>query len=132
MSGFDLTGLDELNGPVTLHRSPEFLELVAPARTDLFCPPDGGAATLNAPALLAQPPEHDFLLSTHIEAELRSTFDAGALLLWHDEQTWAKLALERSPEGRSTIVSVVTRARSRSLASDTCSRSPWAEAESSD
>ena len=112
MSGFDLTGLDELNGPVTLHRSAELLELVAPARTDLFCPPDGGAATLNAPALLAQPPEHDFLLSTQIEAELRCTFDAGALLLWHDEQTWAKLALERSPEGRSTIVSVVTRGRS--------------------
>jgi len=38
-----------------------------------------------------------------------------ALLLWRDESCWAKLALERSPEGRATVVSVVTRG-----ASDDC------------
>jgi len=90
----------------------EQYELVAGPQTDLFCPPDGGPPTLNAPLLLADPPEEDFVLSARVEAELRATFDAGALLLWHDERTWAKLALELSPEGRPTVVTVVTRGRS--------------------
>lgn len=51
----------------------------------------------------------DYLLSAHVEAELAGTFDAGALVLWADERTWGKLALERSPAGAATIVSVVTR-----------------------
>jgi regulation of enolase protein 1 (concanavalin A-like superfamily) len=112
MTNFDASRLDELNGPVVAHRSSELIELVAAERTDLFCPPDGGPPTVNAPALLAEPCGDDFVLSTSIEVELRSTFDAGALLLWRDEQTWAKLAVELSPERRATIVTVVTDARS--------------------
>src|SRR5262249_6707836 len=86
--------------------------LVAGPRTDLFCPPDGGPPTLNAPALLTSLGEGDFVLSAQIEAELRATFDAGALVLWQGDRTWAKLALERSPGGRPTVVTVVTRGRS--------------------
>jgi uncharacterized protein len=108
----DLHTLDELHAPLTAHASDELVELVAGPRTDLFRPPDGGTATLNAPALLVDLHDGDFVLSAHIEAELRATFDAGALVLWQDEHTWAKLALELSPEGRPTVVSVVTRGRS--------------------
>jgi uncharacterized protein len=89
----------ELHAPVTLE---------AGARTDLFVSPAGAPPALNAPALLIDT-DGDFLLAATIRAELRATFDAGALLLWRDETTWAKLALERSPEGRATVVSVVTR-----------------------
>jgi len=84
------------------------LTLAAGARTDLFVSPGGSPPTLNAPALVVGT-EGDFLLAATVRAELRATFDAGALLLWRDETTWAKLALERSPEGRATVVSVVTR-----------------------
>jgi regulation of enolase protein 1 (concanavalin A-like superfamily) len=108
----DLHALDELHPPVTAHASGELVELVAGPRTDLFCPPDGGAPTLNAPALLAKLHDEHFVLSAHIEADLHATFDAGALVLWQDERTWAKLALELSPEGRPTVVTVVTRGRS--------------------
>jgi regulation of enolase protein 1 (concanavalin A-like superfamily) len=62
-----------------------------------------------APALLANLHEGDFLLSAHIEAELHALFDAGALLVWQGDRSWAKLALERSPEGQPTVVTVVTR-----------------------
>jgi uncharacterized protein len=89
----------DLHAPVTL---------AAGADTDLFVSPAGSPPRLNATALLVET-EGDFLLAATVRAELRATFDAGALLLWRDETTWAKLALERSPEGRATIVSVVTR-----------------------
>jgi uncharacterized protein len=80
-------------------------------RTDLFVPPGGQAPTLNAPMQVAAV-EGDFLLAATIGVRLEATFDAGALLLWRDESTWAKLALERSPAGAPTVVSVVTRGRS--------------------
>jgi regulation of enolase protein 1 (concanavalin A-like superfamily) len=101
--------LDELNGPVSAVVSGELVEISAGAGTDLFCAPDRSAPTLNAPALLLEAPAGDFTLSARIESELRETYDAGALILWHDREHWAKFAVELSPQGRPTIVSVVTR-----------------------
>ena len=89
----------------------EATTLTAGPRTDLFVPPGGGEPTLNAPRQLVGT-DGDFLLAATVTAQLEATFDAGALLLWRDETTWAKLALERSPEGNATVVSVVTRGRS--------------------
>jgi len=92
----------ELHGVVTVDGG---------ARTDLFVSPAGGPPALNARALVVDT-DGDFTLAATVRAELRSTFDAGALLLWRDETTWAKLALELSQEGRPTVVSVVTRGTS--------------------
>jgi regulation of enolase protein 1 (concanavalin A-like superfamily) len=105
----DLHTLEELHAPVTAHVSDGLVELVAGPRTDNFCPPDRKAPTLNAPALLADLDDQDFTLSAHIEAELTDLFDAGALLVWQGDRSWAKLAVERSPEGQPTVVTVVTR-----------------------
>ena len=77
-------------------------------RTDLFVDPAGGAPVLNAPMLLGAT-EGDFVLSAGVRAQLRATFDAGALMIHAGARTWAKLALERSPQGQAMIVSVVTR-----------------------
>jgi regulation of enolase protein 1 (concanavalin A-like superfamily) len=84
------------------------LRIAAGPRTDLFVPPDGAPATGNAP-LLAGPIEGDFQLSARVSAELRATLDAGALILHAADDAWVKLALERSPHGAATIVTVVTR-----------------------
>ena len=62
----------------------------------------------NAPAYL-DAVEGDFLLSARVEVDFVSAFDAGALVLWGDEQTWAKLAFECSPAIEPMVVSVVTR-----------------------
>jgi uncharacterized protein len=86
----------------------EPISISAGGRTDLFVDPGGGAPALNAPMLLGTT-EGDFILSAHVRAELRATFDAGALMLYASERTWAKLALERPPHGEAMIVSVVTR-----------------------
>jgi regulation of enolase protein 1 (concanavalin A-like superfamily) len=86
----------------------EPISMSAGPRTDLFVDPGGGPAVLDAPMMLGAT-DGDFLLSARVSAELRATFDAGALMLHAGDRTWAKLALERSPQGEAMIVSVVTR-----------------------
>ena len=83
--------------------------LHASQRSDLFHPPGGGERIINALRLLLPPQEGDLQFLAHLQADLRSLFDAGALLLWRDAENWAKLALERDPAGRPTLVTVVTR-----------------------
>ncbi len=77
-------------------------------RTDLFTDPGGTDAQAGAPLLLARP-DGDFQLSAHVSATLAANFDAAALVVWASSTSWGKLALERSPQGEATIVSVVTR-----------------------
>jgi regulation of enolase protein 1 (concanavalin A-like superfamily) len=85
------------------------LTLEAGRRTDLFRDPQGAEPRLEAPFRLVDTPDGDWQLSARVQADLRATFDAGALILWSDEETWAKLAFERSPQGEGLVVSVVTR-----------------------
>jgi len=86
----------------------------APAGTDLYRNPGGEDAgdapsKANAPTLLGTPPSGDHQLSAQVSVDFRSTFDAGVLLLWVDEQNWAKLCFEFSPASEPMVVSVVTR-----------------------
>lgn len=80
----------------------------APARSDWFIDPATGEATANAPLRLI-PVTGDFQLRAHVAAPLAATYDAGTLFVHGAPDSWAKLALERSPEGADTIVTVVTR-----------------------
>lgn len=98
------------------------LELHAAAETDLFCDPAGGSPVAAPAALLGAAPEGDFLFSARVSCEQRSTYDAGVLLLYRDEQNWAKLCLELSPQGIPTVVSVVTRGVSDDCNSFACER----------
>ncbi|NLP82792.1 DUF1349 domain-containing protein [Microbacterium sp. CFH 90308] len=51
----------------------------------------------------------DFQLSARVRVgHPRTTFDAGVLSLWADEDHWAKLCFEWSPHGAAMVVSVVT------------------------
>lgn len=86
----------------------------APARTDLFTDPLSDR-TLNSAPMLLFPTTGDFLLEAEVEVGFSSTFDAGVLLLWQDEDHWAKLCYEYSPQSQPMVVSVVTRG-----ASDDC------------
>ena len=76
--------------------------------TDLFVSPDGLEPSLNAPRLIGVP-DAAFQLSALVDVEFGSTFDAGVLVLWASDRSWAKLCLEYSPAGRPMVVSVVTR-----------------------
>lgn len=87
------------------------LHITAGPRSDLFISPQGDAPTLNAARFLA-PMAGDFQLSARVTVGFVATFDAGALLVWRDEATWAKLCFEYSPQRQPMVVSVVTRGRS--------------------
>jgi hypothetical protein len=100
----------ELQGdpPLSLDVDGGTIRLEAGALTDVFASADGSEPRLGSPRLVARV-GGDFLFSALVGASFASTYDAGGLLVWLDERNWAKLALEQSPAGESTIVSVVTR-----------------------
>jgi hypothetical protein len=97
---------------------PDVLAITAGPRTDLFTDPAGASRRAEAPALVGRV-DGDFTLSARVRLEPASTFDAGVLVLHAGEDAWAKLCLELSPQGRPTIVSVVTRG-----VSDDCNSFP--------
>jgi uncharacterized protein len=94
--------------PVSFEAGETALRTDAGPKTDLFVDPGSGAEYLNAPRLLGRV-AGDFTLAARVGVDFRSTFDAGVLLLLANQRAWAKLCLELSPEGKPTVVSVVTR-----------------------
>jgi len=94
--------------PVSFDAGEASLRAEAGAKTDLFLDPGSRAEHLNAPRLLG-PVAGDFTLAARVGVDFRSTFDAGVLLLLVNDRAWGKLCLELSPEGKPTVVSVVTR-----------------------
>lgn len=84
------------------------LRISAGARTDWFIDPGTGAVKRSAPALV-MPAPGTWQLAALVSAEHRATFDAGVLFVHVDHERWAKLCLERSPQGQTMVVSVVTR-----------------------
>jgi regulation of enolase protein 1 (concanavalin A-like superfamily) len=84
------------------------LTITAPAKTDWFIDPQGAGSSSNAPLLLF-PASDPCLLSAQVVVDHVATFDAGVLMVYENPQAWAKFCLELSPQGRPTIVSVVTK-----------------------
>lgn len=84
------------------------LTITSGKETDLFTSPGGDYPKANSPRLVF-PVQGDFLLSARIEVDFKSTFDAGVLVVYVDEDHWAKLCFEYSPQAKPTIVTVVTR-----------------------
>jgi regulation of enolase protein 1 (concanavalin A-like superfamily) len=98
-----------LSPPAESGVADETLTIVAGPRCDWFIDPDGvSEPVLNAPALVGEP-EGDFILSARVTVDFAATFDAGVLVLFGNDRTWAKLCFEYSPAGEPMVVSVVTR-----------------------
>lgn len=71
------------------------------SEADLVIATDATALVFAAPA--------QFRLSARVRVlGGRTTYDAGALVVWADERHWAKLCFEQSPQGQPMVVSVVT------------------------
>lgn len=112
-----LPPLDWTHGPsgAVWETSRQELTLTAEAGVDWSNDSLGGAGNHGATLLGFPAPEGDFTLSARVRvAGERSTFDAGVLGLWRDDDHWAKLCFEFSPPGSSVtarrpmVVSVVT------------------------
>ncbi len=84
------------------------LTLIAARCVDWSNDSSGGVGQWGATGLTFEAPS-EFALSARVSVKHpRTTFDAGALCLWADQNHWAKLCFEYSPQGDSMVVSVVT------------------------
>jgi uncharacterized protein len=89
----------------------------APAHTDPYLNPAGAGAgdadsMLNATTQLGTPPAGDFRFRARVTVDFRARCGAVVLLLWLDDQHWAKFCFEFSPASQPMVVSVVTRGSS--------------------
>lgn len=96
------------NPPLAWQAEAGRLSITAGRQTDLFASPRGTGAVNNSPRLLFEP-TGDFTLSAHVTVDFKDTFDAGVLLLYVGDRSWAKLCFEYSPQQQPMIVSVVTK-----------------------
>ena len=88
------------------------LTMTTGEKTDWFNPPPGEgmpSGLANAPALVLNPPAGDWQLSAQVQVGHQFLFDAGTLFVHQGPDDWCKLCFEMSPEGKPTVVSVVTR-----------------------
>ncbi|NOK58644.1 MAG: DUF1349 domain-containing protein [Chloroflexi bacterium AL-W] len=85
------------------------LTITAGTKTDWFYDPDRSNRNDNAPMALFTPPDTHFLLSAKVTVTFATPFDAGVLVLYEQDDVWAKLCFENSPQHKPMIVSVVTR-----------------------
>lgn len=97
------------NPPLAWQVQNDRLVITAEPQTDLFTHPQGTGAVNNSPRLLFEPTGENFTLSARVSVDFRDTFDAGVLLLYAGDRSWAKLCFEFSPQRQPMIVSVVTK-----------------------
>jgi regulation of enolase protein 1 (concanavalin A-like superfamily) len=87
----------------------EALTAVAAANTDIFRSPLDSFVKDDAARAFTAPPDGDWQLRARVRVDSHADWDAGVLLVWGDDRTWAKLTLELAPDGTPSIYSVVTR-----------------------
>jgi len=104
----DLSPLTWTNAPARWESLPGGgLRIHAPAKTDFFQNPNGDPGSDSA-AYLWLPIEGDFVARVRVQPTFTSTYDAGALLVRHDQTHWAKICFEATDFGTHAAVSVVT------------------------
>lgn len=97
-----------VNTATSVWVSEDALRMSAAGKTNLFNNPNGQSFVHNAPLALFEP-EGDFTLKAKVSGELKNIYDVAALVVYQDNELWAKLCYENSVEKIPTIVSVVTR-----------------------
>lgn len=92
-----------------IEHGPEASTILAGAGTDAFVSPDGSPGQDRLVGLRLPVFGDRWAVSVCVAPAFASSFDAGAFMLRTDGESWAKLAYERAPNGRTMAVSVVTR-----------------------
>jgi uncharacterized protein len=88
--------------------SKNVLTISSNPKSDWFVDPFDGTVANSAPILFFTPGS-DYVLSARVTVKFATKWDAGALMLMGDDHHWAKLSFEYSPDGKPTLVTVVTR-----------------------
>lgn len=83
------------------------IRIAAPAKCDYFKDPAGVHVMASAPYLYLEA-SGDFTAKVHVSHPFTSVWDAAALMVWENEDHWAKLCFEATDFGTRAVVSVVT------------------------
>ena len=87
-----------LNEPASWGATDGTLTVGAGPDTDWFVDPQRTSAPkMSAPALIGDA-RGDFQFSARVAVDFAGTYDAGVLMLYADDRSWAKLCFERSPQ----------------------------------
>ncbi len=108
------------NMPAGWQSTASELTIESGAETNWYVSPVDGETHASGPLLLFRP-VGDFVLTAKVTLDIRTQWDAGCLMVYADDETWAKFALEISAYQEPTIVTVVTRG-----VSDDCNSTPIA------
>lgn len=113
-----MTQLSSIPATLSWHLEPlewnitdNVLTATAGAKTDLFVDPLSSNKSLNA-SMLTFENNQDFIFSARVTMDFQGTFDAGVLVIYQSETSWAKLCFEYSPNKDPMVVSVVTKGTS--------------------
>ncbi len=97
--------------PASWNISDNVLTATAGTKTDLFVDPLSNNKSLNASMLVFED-NQDFMLSSRVTVDFSGTFDAGVLVIYQTDTSWAKFCFEYSPTNQPMVVSVVTKGTS--------------------
>ena len=75
--------------------------------TDLFTNTTGDKSADNSPRVLFEP-NGDFIFSAKVSTEFKGAYDGGALIVYANNQQWAKLLFERFKSGKNGIATTVS------------------------
>jgi len=84
----------------------------AAAGDDLFFEPEGEKRVSQGTFWVGMEADGSFQFSLRASVPYRSQFDSLALVVYVDEDHWAKVCLEQDTQGRARFVSVVTNGKS--------------------
>lgn len=100
--------LSVYNKPISYFIENDRVTINSSGETNLFNDPNGKYKICNAPMILFEP-QGDFTLIAKVAGKLCQVYDVAALVIYQNEDVWAKLCYENSVNKKPTIVSVVTR-----------------------
>ncbi len=83
------------------------ISITAGPDTDMFYAPHGNSKTSNVPKLLFAP-DDDFIFRAKAYTEHKSRWEAATLVVYINEDYWAKLCFENESRTKNRMVSVVT------------------------
>ncbi|MBN2069028.1 MAG: DUF1349 domain-containing protein [Opitutales bacterium] len=101
------TPLQWIIEPVAFEQTGATLAITAGPQTNMFYAPHGNFRVSNMPKLLFRP-SNDFTLQAKAHAKHKSKWEAAMLVVYIDEDYWAKLCFENQEPGIQRMVSVVT------------------------
>jgi regulation of enolase protein 1 (concanavalin A-like superfamily) len=94
--------------PATCTDTDGSLCVVPPPHSDFICEPGTGRKKLDA-SILETRIGGDFIARARVRPDFSSPGNAAGILIYSDDDNWARVCFERDEQGRAAVTTVVTR-----------------------